>query len=485
MSIRGYFLGGLKWTTAATVGRSVLQLLQIAILTRFLPKEAFGLVAMAIFVVDLSYVFVDMGLSSAILHRRVSTKEEYSSIFWLNIGVALVLYCLLFVFSGKIAAFYNQVELSHIIPLLGFNLAFLAFGRQHRTIMQKGFRFKEIAKVELLSYGLALVVAVALAMNDFGVYSLIYSTLVTGMVSNLLFFFINFRTNPIRFHFSISETRPFLGVGGFTLGSTILDFFSRELDILIIGRILGAESLGAYSLVKQIVLKIYHLVNPVLLGVLSPLLASLQEDKNRLKTTYLEVVKKLTAFNLIVYFFIIILSTELLQLLYGAAYESYFPVLIYLSLGYFVSTISNPVGSLQIATGRTDLGFKWTIFRVITTAPVIYLGALGGIEYISILFALLSIAYLVPLWYVQIRPMIGLAFVEYYNSFKSPLFFLIFGGMLVFLFFSTINLDLLLFPMFLFKGSIGLTFLCTYYFLFEKDLINSLKDSVFVQSGKL
>src|SRR5690606_16602343 len=100
-------------------------------------------------------------------------------------------------------------------------------------------------------YFLGLIAATLLGINGFGVYSLVYSTLIASFISNGLFLIQNLRLNPIRVHFRIKETKLFLKIGGFTMSSTLLDFFSREIDILIIGKILGSESLGMYSLAKQ------------------------------------------------------------------------------------------------------------------------------------------------------------------------------------------------------------------------------------------
>ena len=85
MNLREKAVSGVKWTTISILSRALFQLLQVSILTRFLAAEAFGLVAMALFVVQFSNIFVDMGLNSAILHHQFATKNEYSSIYWLNI----------------------------------------------------------------------------------------------------------------------------------------------------------------------------------------------------------------------------------------------------------------------------------------------------------------------------------------------------------------------------------------------------------------
>lgn len=433
MSIRKATIRGLKWSTIGVIGASLFQLLQVAVLTRYLPKEAFGIVAMALFVVQFTNVFVEMGLSSAILHRQQSNLKEYSSIYWLSIGFSFFLYFGLVLSAEAIGAFYNEPELERIIILLGLNILFVSAGRQHRTIMQKQFRFKAIAVIELASYAIGLISAVLFALFDFGVYSLVFSTIIASVVANSLFLFQNLKKNPIIFYFRLRDVKPFLKVGGFSLGSTLLDFFSREIDILIIGKILGADVLGVYSLSKQIVLKLYRIVNPVVVNVLSPLLSSIQTDKMRVKFYYLQIVNVLSMINFPLYFLLAVVSKELLYILYGADFVEGYLILTLLSIAYSINSVGNPVGSLQVATGRTDLGFIWTIFRVVFLSSFIFVASYHGLNEVGATIALAGILFIYPSWKIMLEKMAGISFVEYLQQFWKPLL-LMFS--LLWLFFS-------------------------------------------------
>ncbi|WP_441000658.1 MOP flippase family protein [Fodinibius sp. SL11] len=428
MDFKSTAISGVKWTTVDKVGKAVFQLLQVAILTRFLPKEAFGLVAMAVVVIGFTNIFVDMGLTSAILHKQDATVNEYSSIYWLNIFISVGLYIFLLIATPFVSDFYSEKELLTIVPILGTNILLIALGRQHRTIMQKEFRFKPIALVELSAYFVGVVVAVLFAYRGAGVYSLVYSTLTASAITNILFLGINIRLNPIKLHFHYKDTIPFLRVGGYQMGSKILDFASKEVDIFIVGKMLGAEALGLYSLSKQIVLKLFSLINPIVVNVLSPLLSSIQKESEKLKRTFLRVVKYLAYINFPLYFLILINSREILHIVYGSEYEEGFVVLSLLAIYYCIISLSNPVGSLQIATGRTDIGFLWTILRVILTPVFIFIGSLYSINGVALSVAVLGVILLVPLWYVQLRPMADISLREYLEQFYKPLsVFFIFG----------------------------------------------------------
>jgi len=230
---------GVKWTGLSSVFKSIFQLLQYAILARFLSAEAFGLIAMAMFVISFSNIFIDMGLTSAILHKKQISKREFSSIYWLNICIAIILFVVVFSASPFISEFYEEPELYEIIPILSFNLIIIAFGIQHRTMMQKELRFKAITSIEILSVFIGLIFSVILVLNDYGVYSLVYSTLISSGIQYILFFSLNLKRNPIVFFFKMSLIKDMLKVGGYQFGSTFLLFFSNEIDILIIGKLLG------------------------------------------------------------------------------------------------------------------------------------------------------------------------------------------------------------------------------------------------------
>tara|TARA_B100000674_G_scaffold155390_1_gene123989 strand:+ start:3538 stop:4986 length:1449 start_codon:yes stop_codon:yes gene_type:complete len=425
MSLKQAFLSGIKWNSVGIFSRALFQVLQISILTRFLPKEDFGLLAMALFVVQFSNIFLDMGLTSAILHKKNISKNEFSSIYWLNIFIALILYLLIYISAPTVSDFYNEVELSNIIPVLGLNVIFISFGRQHQTMFQKQLLFKKIALVEILSFLIGLLAAVYLATKGYGVYSLIYSTLIKSLLANITFLLLNNKTHSVHFHFKLSETKPFLKVGGFTMGSTLLDFFSRETDVLIIGKLLGPEKLGIYSLSKQLVLKLFATITPVIMNVLSPVLSEMQNETQRLKNSFLKSIRYISFINFPIYLVVIISAKEILGIVYGQEYTSAHYVLSCLAFFYAVTTLSNPIGSLQIATGRTDLGLKWTILRIIVSPVFIYIGALYNIESVALAFALLSLMFILPLWYIQLKPMLNISLKEYVSQFI--MYLIVFG----------------------------------------------------------
>lgn len=422
--LRKTTLSGLKWTTVGTVGQSVFQVLQIVILTRLLPREAFGLMALTLMVVNFSSIFVDMGLGSAVLHRQKATIGEYSSLYWFTLLVAGAVYLLLVLVSPLVAQFYLEEELVRLIPLLGVILLLNAAGRQHRLVLQKDFKFSTIAKADLVSIFLGLAVAVISALLGAGVYSLVLSLIAVNVVANAWLLVSNVRSYPLIFRFKLHETFSFLKIGSYNMGSNLMDFFSRESDTLVIGKLLGTEVLGLYSLAKQLVIKVFNMLNPVMMNVLNPVLSSVQTELERVKSLTLKSVTVIVAVAFPVYFIMAVFSKPLLYVLYGPEYVAGWIILAFLSVAFAVQSLYSPSGSLQIATGRTNIGLQWTLVQAALTPLVVILVAPLGINMVATSLAVLSCVLIVPHWAMQYRVMAGITLREYFEAILKPIGYL-------------------------------------------------------------
>ncbi|MDP4185576.1 MAG: MOP flippase family protein [Bacteroidota bacterium] len=414
MSFKNGLFNGIKWTTLSSIINVTVKLLQVIILTRYLSKSDFGVVAIALLFIQFTDIFLEMGLTSAILHKQNITRNEYSSLFWLNIISGILIYGILILLTPLISMHYKEPILNTVIPLLGLNIVFSSIGRQQRTIEQKNLRFKVIALVEIFASVVTFIVALILAITGKGIYSLVFSTIIGLLFSNLVFFFHGILVcKNVGVHFSFTEVKSFLKIGGFQLGTSMLDFLSREADIIIISNFFSKEFLGVYSLSKQLVMRLYGFVNPIMTKVLTPLLASMQNKQTELKSKYLKVIEFLSFLNYPLYFLIALNATPLLILLYGKQYAEGGFILAILSVNYGILSIANPVGSLQVALGRTDLGFYWTIYRVIVSITAIYIGSLFSIQGVVWSILICNILNILPFWRMQLYNLIRIKLLEY------------------------------------------------------------------------
>lgn len=416
MSLKGQIILGLKWTSFATICIAITAILKISILARFLEKSDFGLMALVTFVMGFMNLFSDMGLSSAILHKQNITKKAYASLYWFNIALCAILYGLLLLVTPIISTFYNEPELNDLIPLLGLNLIISGIGIQFKTIETKNLVFKGISIIDIIAATISLIVAIWLAVNDYGVLSLVYSALAQYFISNLLFLIIGIRKYGLLFHFKLDETIPFLKIGIYQVGGQIANYFNRDLDILLIGKFFSTEILGGYSLAKQLVFRPAQIINPVLVKVASPALAKFQNDINSLKQNYLKLIKIVASINMPVYLVIILFAPFVVHIMYGSGFDNIVILVRILSVYMIFRAIGNPIGSLVIATGRTDLEFYWNILNLFIMPLFIYVGAKYGIVEVAYSLVVAASVLFIPSWRLLTYKMTGATLKEYVTA---------------------------------------------------------------------
>lgn len=413
MNIKSQAVKGVQWTTLSAVFNTLIQFLRVAILVRLLEKSDFGLMAIVMMILGFMGLFSDMGIGSAIIHRKDITEREYSSLYWFNFAINTFLYFFIWGVSGLVAEFYHEPILCILIPIMGVNLFFTAFGRQFSVVAQKELQFRFISIVEIITNIVSLVPAVVFAYLGWGVYSLIYSTLLASLFSNLFFFVKMRKHHKIIFHFSLLEIKPFLKIGLFQTGGQILNYFNTQFDVIIIGRMLGTEVLGVYNLAKNLAMRPTQVINPIITKIAAPLLSKMQDDTSLLKKSYLFIIRLLSMTNFPIYFAMAILAQPILAIVYGVNDMEMAHILAILSLYYMLRSIGNPVGGLVIAKGRTDLEFYWNMGMFLFFPVCVYFGCMYSVTVAAFVQLLIMILNYVPSWYFLIQKLIDVNLREY------------------------------------------------------------------------
>ena len=416
MNLNQQVIKGVKWTTIGTVTVAVSNILKISVLARFLSKDDFGVFAILSFFLGFFNLFSDMGLTTAILHKQNIKKNEYASLYWFNILFCIFLYLLLFLITPMISNFYNAPTLDFLIKLLGLSIIINSIGLQFRTIETKNMSFKYISIFDIIASVASLLFAIWLAMNGYGVLSLVYSIILQYTISNILLLLLGIKKFGILFHFKFKELKPFLSIGLFQVGGQLANFFNRNLDILIIGKFFTQEILGGYSLAKELVFKPAQVINPILTKVAAPTLAKFQINQELLKENYLKLINIVSSINSIIYFVLIVFAPIIVDVLYGGGYTNIVILVRVLCVYMFFRAISNPIGSLVVATGRTDVEFIWNIGLLIFIPIVVYIGSMFGVVQVTIALTAAMILLFLPSWYFLVRKMSGATLREYVNA---------------------------------------------------------------------
>ncbi len=413
MSIKKRAISGIKWTTISTITLAISAIVKISVLARFLDKTDFGLIAIVVFVLGLMDLFMDMGLTSAILHKQKISKNEYSSLYWINFLFSIFLYSIILLISPALSKFYSEPELVKLFPIMGLILILSAFGRQFKTIEQKNLNFKFIATIEMSSSIISLISAIIWAADGYGVYALVYSAVLKQLLANISFLVAGVYKNGLLFRFRYHETRPFLKIGIYQVGGQVINYFNRDLDILLIGKFFGSETLGGYSLAKQLVFRPAMVINPILTRVAAPVLAKFQDDIKILRKNYLRLVNMISSINVPIYIGVIIFAPFVVRILYGPNFDDIVVLVRILSVYMIFRSIGNPIGALVIATGRTNLDFYWSIFTLTIMPIAVIIGSQFSIEWVALSITIAMILLLIPNWWFLTRKMIKVSLPHY------------------------------------------------------------------------
>jgi O-antigen/teichoic acid export membrane protein len=400
----------------------MLQLAQIVVLARLLSPEDYGLMAMVAVVLGFAGIFADMGVNSAYIQRQDVTREERSSLFWLNLGMSGVLTLLVLVLSPLIADFFGDVRLIPLLMLAASTFVIGALGQQVRMTAEKALDFRPVVFLEVTAALLGFVAAIISAFFGWGVYALILGGIVSAVSGTILAWLFLARGWRPMWRFQLIDVRPYLGFGGALAANNVVNEFNRSIDLLLGGRMLAAASLGLYSIPRQIVFQIQGTVNPIITRVGFPLISQAQNDVSRVRSIYLKTLNMTAATNAPLYIGVAFFAPEVVSIMLGDKWLAAANLLRLLAVWGFLRSTGNPVGSLLLGMGRADLSLKWNLGMLFMVPPVLWLGSQFGS--MGLAWALLGFAVVmfVPGWFVLVRPLCSAGLLEYSVAALRPLF---------------------------------------------------------------
>lgn len=421
MNLKQKAYTAVRWTTVAMVGKAGLQFLQVVILARLLAPTDFGLMALMVAVIAFAQIFTDMGVSSAIIHYQNISQEALSSLYWLNVCASAILMLALILLSTPIANFFNEPTLQPLLVAISGYFLLNAVGQQLRVMAEKELRFSMLARIELVAAIIGFIVAVIWAWLLPTVAALVAGLIASAMVLTLLCWLVLANGWRPMLRLRLGEIRYFLSFGGYIMANNMVNTFNNQADIFIGGRMLNVESLGIYSLPRDLSLRLAGVVNPIITRVGLPIMSKAQHDKLFLKKVYLKTLRMTASVNFPIYAALVVFAPELVLFFFGKQWSESVPVLQVLALWGMMRSVGSPVGSLLLATGRADLSFKWNVVLLILVVPSIWLGAQWGIIGLALSQLGLMITLFVPGWFFLVKPLCGISLWQYTSNILVPL----------------------------------------------------------------
>lgn len=355
MSIKKEMFHGVMWSAIEKYSGILISLIITAILARLISPDDFGVIAVASVIINFLNIFTDMGIGPAIIQRKDLDNKELNSIFTFTIigGVILVIF---FLFSADlIAAFYDNEGLEIVCQVLSIKLLFSALNIVPQARLLKDKKFKLIAKRTLLLQTVSGVVSVFAAYKGAGIYSLLISPIFTSIGM----FIYNIKYYPQRIDWNFNR-EPFNKIFSFSIYQflfTLMNFLSRNLDSLIIGRYFGLKELGYYDKSYKLMMIPLQNVTHVITPVMQPILSSLQDDKTELAKKYNYIIKLISTLSFPLSIFLFFSGGELIRIVFGSNWDEAIPIFKILSLSISLQMILSTSGAIYQSGNATRYMF--------------------------------------------------------------------------------------------------------------------------------
>jgi len=385
---------GIKWSFVSRFGRLILHLVTTAILARLLLPSDFGLIAIATIFTGFVIVFSDLGTSAVIINLKEVSQNLLSTLFWVNAAFGIFSFIVIFLLSGYISLLFNEPELSLILKILPLSFIFSSLGILHRTLMEKELKFNQLAVVEIISALIASTTAIILAFTGFGVWSLVIYTMVLVGISCVLFW--SFERWIPSFTFMYSELKKVLKFTTNFTGFNILNYFVKNADKFIIGKVLGTEKLGYYSMAYKLMIYPIILVSDVIKRVMFPVFSRIQNDDEKIARGYIQVLNSIALITFPALIGLMVLSDDFVNIVLGAKWEKVTILIMFLAPVGIMQSLITTTGTIYLTKSKPDLMLIMGLIWGVISVSAILIGLMWDIEGIAAAYLIANIIWFIP-----------------------------------------------------------------------------------------
>ena len=362
-------------TMASQGVRFGLLLVTTAILGRLLTPQDYGIVGMVAIVMGFVALFKDLGLASATIQREELGQREVSTLFWLNLGFSLGVALLAAAAAPLVAWFFGEPRLTAVTMAYAAGFVFGGLAVQHEALLRRRMRFAALAGANVAALLVNAAVTVTLAWAGYGYWSLVCGQLALGLAYAVCLWGVcGWRPGrPGR----LSEVRALLAFGRDLTGFTLVNYFARNLDNLLIGRVWGAVQLGFYAKAYQLLLlPIDQVIEPVT-SVAVPALSRLNGEPERYRLAYLRLLEKVAMVTMPLMAFLVVTADWVVRFVLGPQWDEAAPIFSILGVAGVVQPAAGTAGWLFLTQGRSREMLRWGFIG----PPLIVLFIVAGLPW--------------------------------------------------------------------------------------------------------
>lgn len=367
-SLKKEVIGGVIWTGLGTLGSGVIGFLVTVVLARYLTPSDFGAIEIIMSVVLLSEMLLDCGFSQAIIREKHITQSDLSSIFILNLIIALIIYVIIFFSSSFISSYYAGNEhFELMLKIMAIKVIIDSMSMCQIANLTRLMNFKLVAKITVVSMFVSGIVSIISIYNDLGIWSIVIYNLLISFLKTFLIS-INVKWIP-SFSLDFIRIKYFLSFGFSLMSYKLIDRFVSTFESMSVGKVYSSSSLGLFSQAR----KFNALVVETLLGIIQkvtyPALSKISEQ-NKLKNGYKDVIKIAMFIISPISIFMLLNPEQFMVVVFGSQWISSASYLIVFAIWGLIFPAYSICVNVFLVKGKTKqmfiLGLLKQIMRIIT-----------------------------------------------------------------------------------------------------------------------
>lgn len=351
------------WRFAERCGAQAVQFVVSVVLARLLAPEVYGTIALVTVITTILNVFVDSGMGNALIQKKNADTLDFSTVFYFNIAICVLLYSGLFICAPWIAGFYKNLSLVPVIRVLGLTIVISGVKNIQQAYVSKTMQFKRFFFSTLGGTIGAAVIGVWMAYRGYGVWALVAQQIFNTTMDTLILW-ITVKWRPTR-EFSFKRLKGLFSYGWKLLASTLLDTVYNNIRQLIIGKMYSSSDLAFYNRGKQFPDLIINNINTSIDSVLLPTMSQEQDDKVRVKAMTRRAIKTSTYIMAPLMMGLAFCGTPIVRLVLTEKWLACVPFMqIFCITSMFYPIHTANLNAIK-ALGRSDLFLKLEILKKI------------------------------------------------------------------------------------------------------------------------
>ena len=349
------------WSAIQKYSTMLIKFISGIILARLLLPEDYGAIGMLLIFISLAEVFIDAGFGSALIQKKNPTQTDYSTVFYFNIVMSLILYGVIYLSAPAIAEFYRLPILCKVLRVQGLILFIYSFNVIQSNQIRKKLKFKILSKITIISSLISLIITVIMAYMGFGVWSLVTQQILSVLIPTI-FFWLTMSWRPT-WEFSWTSFKNLFGFGAYMFLTHLFTTFSQRITGLFIGRWYNPATMGYYSKADAFSKYATLSIAGVMIQTTYPLYASVQDDRERLINMVKRITSSLAYITVPMLSILILIAEPLIIFLYSDRWlpsVPYFQILCFAGMAGCLQSVNQQTIA---AIGKSKVFFIWTIVK--------------------------------------------------------------------------------------------------------------------------